>query len=49
MKVGGRHETETIVAISHHADRDYEFILQHDTCTKAAEHDPDSGGQFAGT
>ncbi|GAB2550058.1 hypothetical protein [Nocardia heshunensis] len=49
IHVTGSHETESIKAISHHEDRDYEFDLPHGARTRAPESDPKSASAFQGT
>ncbi|MFE3190030.1 hypothetical protein ACFXHA_13550 [Nocardia sp. NPDC059240] len=49
VHVTGGHETESIKAISHHRDRDYEFDLTRGARTRAPEEDPKSAGEFQGT
>ncbi|MFJ9363873.1 hypothetical protein ACIRRA_05545 [Nocardia sp. NPDC101769] len=49
IHVSGIHETESIKAISHHSDRDYEFDLAHGARTRTTEDDPGSAKAFLGT
>lgn len=49
VTVDGAHETETIIAKSHHPDRDYDFVLNTGARTKAKEYDPGATAKFTGT
>ncbi|MVU82860.1 hypothetical protein GPX89_37200 [Nocardia sp. ET3-3] len=49
VHVSGGHETESIKAVSHHEDRDYEFDLSRGARTRAAEDDPKAAKAFQGT
>ncbi len=49
VRVDGDHETESIKAISHHGDRDYEFDLARGARTRTGEDDPAATAAFTGT
>ncbi|MFJ4652173.1 hypothetical protein ACIP5Y_12990 [Nocardia sp. NPDC088792] len=48
VRVRDDKETESITAVSHHADKDYTFDLAHGARTKAREDDPGAAQAFEG-
>ncbi|MEV6276046.1 hypothetical protein [Nocardia sp. NPDC051832] len=49
VRVAEGRETESITAISHHADADYEFVLDRGARSRVEEYDPGSSALFTGT